>query len=57
MSEGLDEIIATISGMEQRKAALLQELEILDQKLFKVPLACPIWCAITADVCTPAFSS
>jgi len=35
MSEGLDEIIATISGMEQRKAALLQELEILDQKLFK----------------------
>ncbi len=36
MSSGLDEILATISGMEQRKAALLQELEVLDQKLFKV---------------------
>ncbi len=41
MGQALDEVVGTISRMEHRKAALLQELEVLDQKLFKVPPAPP----------------
>lgn len=36
MQTTLDEVVGTIHVLEQRKAALLQELEVLDQKLFKV---------------------
>lgn len=38
MQSGLDEVVGKIHGLEQRKAALLQELEVLDQHLFKVRL-------------------
>lgn len=36
MQAGLDEVVGKIHGLEQRKAALLQELEALDRQLFKV---------------------
>jgi hypothetical protein len=36
MGAGLDEVVGKIHGLEQRKAALLQELEALDRQLFKV---------------------
>ena len=37
---GLDEVVGKIHGLEQRKAALLQELEALDRQLFKVHTKC-----------------
>ncbi len=38
MQTSLDEVVGSIHVLEQRKANLLQELEVLDQKLFKVAL-------------------